>query len=569
MRFWLTLLTALVSTLAVSAREARVRDIDIQVKLYGDGRALFVEKWNVDTGNEISELYLPKENLGDIGVEYFKVTCDGVELSDDGAWDVDRSRAQKAGRYGIVRKRGGVELCWGVGEYGQHLYSPVYIMTNTVKSLNDYDMFHMQVLADRITGSPHVRVSISMDEDLGVHMDTSVVRVWGFGYDGTVRFEDGSVVFESGDDFNTRSSVIALIRFKKGIFSSPSVQDRDFQEVLDQALVGSHFEDEDAYDDAYDDDDDIDPGIIKILTLIIIFFLSRLGYYKGSGKPTRREKRKLLGVQESAISWYRDIPMGGDLLAADYALTRLGEDRKKNALASAEILRMIYNGYLDVQKDANGKVEISFAENTYDKDALDPIAKELRDMMLEASGSDRILQDNEFSSWSKKHKKRLYSWTEKMTTQGKKTFRSHGWMPENKLTFTPAGQLEAQHLLGFRKYLNDFTLTNQRETIEVHLWQEYLVFGTLLGVADKVARQLKDIDPVLFEQTVGYDYGTFTSVLYSMDSLSRAITNANRAYAATSTSRGSFGGGSFGGFGGHSSFGGGGGFSGGGHGFGR
>ena len=184
--------------------------------------------------------------------------------------------------------------------------------------------------------------------------------------------------------------------------------------------------------------------------------------------------------------------------------------------------------------------------------------------MLEASGDDRILQDKEFSSWSGKHKKRLYDWTLTMARMGKEKFRSRGWMQARSNKFTPEGQLEAQHLLGFKKYLNDFTLSRQRETIEAHLWQEYLVYGALLGVADKVAKQLKDIDPVLFERTVGYDYGTFTNVLYSTDMLSRAITSANRAYVSSTYS-----GGSRGGFGGGASFGGGGGFSGGGHGFGR
>ena len=117
-------------------------------------------------------------------------------------------------------------------------------------------------------------------------------------------------------------------------------------------------------------------------------------------------------------------------------------------------------------------------------------------------------------------------------------------------------------MLGFREFLKDFTLTGERNVIEVHLWQEYLVFGALLGVADQVAKQLKDIDPVLFEKTVGYDYGTFHTVLYNMDSLSRAITNARSSYVSSTFS----GGGSSGGFGGHTSFGGGGGFSGGGHG---
>ena len=79
-----------------------------------------------------------------------------------------------------------------------------------------------------------------------------------------------------------------------------------------------------------------------------------------------------------------------------------------------------------------------------------------------------------------------------------------------------------------------------------------------------MAKQLKDIDPVLFERTIGYDYTTFSGALNSLNSLSRAITSANRSYVASTYSGSS--GGSWGGFGGGSSFGGGGGFSGGGHG---
>ena len=117
-------------------------------------------------------------------------------------------------------------------------------------------------------------------------------------------------------------------------------------------------------------------------------------------------------------------------------------------------------------------------------------------------------------------------------------------------------------LLGLKKYLQDFTLTGERETAEVHLWQDYLVYGSLFGIANRVAKQLKDIDPVLFEQTVVYDYTTLDTVLTMTNSMARAITNAS--YVRPSTSHSSSG--SWGGFGGGTSFGGGGGFSGGGFG---
>ena len=562
MKRWITLIAALVSTIAVFAREQRVRDLDIEVTLYPTGVALVHERWDVNTGDEITEWYLPRENLGDIEINSFSVLSDGQELSDDGEWDVDRSRKQKAGRFGIVHKRNSVELCWGVGEYGDHIYDAFYVMTNTVKSLNDYDMFHMQLVNDELKAPPqHVRVTISPSEQLSKQLDTSWVRTWGFGFNGTVAFtEGGSVVYESTEPFGYYSSVIALLRFDKGVFEPTSVQERDFQEALDRAMEGADF----GSDGDYDDEDDTAGAIAGLIMMILGYLGVRKGYRKATGKISKREKKKLLGVAENQINWYREIPMDSDLIAADYALSRLGEDRKQNALASAEILRMIYNGYLDVQKDAEGKIEITFSKDKSGKAPLDSLASDLWSMMLEASGDDRVLQEKEFSSWSSKNKKRLYNWTEKMSTMGKSTFRSKGWMRTGDTKFTAEGQQEAQHLIGFRKFLGDFTLVDVRETAEAHLWQDYLVYGALFGIADKVAKQLKDIDPVLFERTVGYDYTTFNGALYSLNNLSRAITSANRAYAASTYSGGS--GGSWGGYGGHSSFGGGGGFSGGGHG---
>ena len=85
----------------------------------------------------------------------------------------------------------------------------------------------------------------------------------------------------------------------------------------------------------------------------------------------------------------------------------------------------------------------------------------------------------------------------------------------------------------------------------------YLVFVALFGIADKVAKQLKDINPELFTQVVNCDMDTFVLLLLRSNMLSNAILNTSVNYAASQAGQG---------LGGHSSFGGGGGFSGGGFG---
>ena len=80
MKFWLTFIAALVSTTAVFARETRVRSIDIDVTFYADGRARFDEKWDVEVGDDFTELYLPKENLG--AVFHEKGMVEGILVRD-------------------------------------------------------------------------------------------------------------------------------------------------------------------------------------------------------------------------------------------------------------------------------------------------------------------------------------------------------------------------------------------------------------------------------------------------------------------------------------------------------
>ena len=80
------------------------------------------------------------------------------------------------------------------------------------------------------------------------------------------------------------------------------------------------------------------------------------------------------------------------------------------------------------------------------------------------------------------------------------------------------------------------------------------MYGALYGIAETVAKQLRDINPQLIEEgQEGFDYATLYLILRLNDSLSRSITNASIDSEARS-----------GGFGGGTSFGGGGGFSGGG-----
>lgn len=544
---------------AVFAVDWNVRDIDVRVRLYNDGSAVVSETWDM-TANEGTEVYIPRENLGDIEISRFSVTDETcIQYEFENKWDVDRSLRQKAGRCGINRTHGGVELCWGLGSYGAHQYRIQYVMSNVVKSLDDYDMLHLQLVNDEMAAPPaHVKVTV---ESLPRQIDTSWVRIWGFGYNGTTAFEDSCAVFESSEHFRYESSVIALMRFDKGVFNSESIQDKDFQTVLDDAFEGSDFRQEDY---GYKKTPAWKEALAMIFSVVFFPLICLLPFFFAmrQGKMTKRQKRKLLGNDPEKVDWYRDLPFKGDIYQTDFVLDKFETKRQSNAVASAIILRLLQKGYLTANKDEKDKVEIYFSDFA-DLSKLDEHELALYNMMKEASGSDSILQDKEFSRWSAKtaNKATIRSWADGIGSYAENKLKSDRNYQARR--FTETGKVEAQHVFGFRNFLRDFTLVEDRESIEVALWQDYLVYASLYGIADQVAKELKDINPQAFDEVVMYDYTTFNDVIRMTNHLANNITNAR--YVPTQAS--SFpGAGSFGGFGGGASFGGGGGFSGGGHG---
>ena len=115
---------------------------------------------------------------------------------------------------------------------------------------------------------------------------------------------------------------------------------------------------------------------------------------------------------------------------------------------------------------------------------------------------------------------------------------------------------DTRKVFGLKMFLNDFTLANERHLSEVALWNDYLVYATLFGIADQVKKDMKQLNPEYLEMnqiTRNLTNNTLVPVLMA--------TTYNSAHSVQSKvdSRSSGGGG-------RSSFGGGGGFSGGGHG---
>ena len=539
-------LLAFLSTVASWAGPA-IRDIDVTLDLKADGSAAVTEVWDV-TATSGTEWYLVKDDLGVIRIRDLSVRDEsGTVYTNVGEWDVDRSLRQKTGECGIVTKRNGCELCWGIGSYGDHVFTVSYTMTGVVDGYSDYDAVHLQLVSPGLSSNPqHVKVTVRSDTPFS----TINTRLWGFGFPGIAEFQDGSLILESSRALKRSESVILLLRLNKGLCTPATQSSEEFGTHLEKAMEGASFDDDEQKASFWDRI----LGVLMMLVSVLGWIIFPLLAFIGSKFHNRK---KVLGCKLSDVGWCRDIPFKGNVLESDYVLGQLGEDKQKNTIAGAMILRMIWDGVLLVSKDQKDRIEISFNESKI-PDTYSDSQKDLFHMMKDASGSDSILQYNEFSKWSAKHTTRVNNWVNKVKSEGKAQLGSEAYLSGGK--FTESGQAEARKVVGFRKFLEDFTIIGERASQEVTLWNDYLVFAALYGIADKVAKELKDINPQAFEQMMVYDYPTMTDVVRLTRNMGNSITNARVQNLSGNI------GSSRGGFGGFTSIGGGGGFHGGGFG---
>ena len=164
-------------------------------------------------------------------------------------------------------------------------------------------------------------------------------------------------------------------------------------------------------------------------------------------------------------------------------------------------------------------------------------------MFRQASGDDLVLQPKELMRWMHRHETEVVAFVKsvKESVSIKKA--------KNEIEDT-------MKVFGLKKFLSDFTLANERHISEVTLWNDYLVYATLFGIADQVLADMKQINPEYLKMNqITRNLTDRTVVPVLLSTTSSTATSIHHSVESRNS-----------GGGGHSSFGGGGGFSGGGSG---
>ena len=538
----IVLLLALLASATTLWARPQLRNLDIQVVLARNGDAYITETRTMDIDNEGTECYIVIGNLNGSEVRDLRVSDeserDFTQLDD---WDIEASRSYKAGKCGIVTKRDGYELCWGLGDSGSRTYTTSYTVTNLVKGYDDADGFNYMFVAQGISPSPdHVKVTI-MPEDT-VKFSVENTKIWGFRYRGDINFMNYRVVAESSEPFESRSAMIVMCRFDKGLFEPKDIRDDSFESVKEHALDGSDYTDDEEW--TKEDTFILISLILGILALPTIGLCWYLIY-------VWRARRKV----NKNLMWYREIPYDGNLQRVNDVLNAYSYfSTDYNNLLSACILKLINLGAITIEQKQNskGKIVQSFViHNLKQADSQPQLLKQVHNIFKQAAG-DPVLEPNELKAYMRSKYNQSITDTFINTLHTKTSISQYKDEAE-----------EVRQVFGLKKFLKEFSLIDERHVAEVSLWKDYMIFATLFGIADQVIKDMKKINPEYFnmdkvaqqmadDMTLPTIYSTMHSST-SRAAMSKAQREAERE-ARTS------------GHGGHSSWSGGGGFSGGGFG---
>lgn len=251
-----------------------------------------------------------------------------------------------------------------------------------------------------------------------------------------------------------------------------------------------------------------------------------------------KNKRKM----DKNLPNFRDIPCNKDIYKAYFISVAYYLTKKKTDIFGAILLKWVKEDKISITKINNKDLAMNLGESTFDRE----IEQKLYDMLKEAS-KDNILESKEFEKWCKKNSNKIIKWFDDLLNEEGNVLVNEGYLKQKGkkgLFYTNVYVddmfiSEGKKLYGLKKYLTEFSKIGEKEPIEVKLWDEYLMYAQIFGIAKEVAKQFKKLYPEIIENSnYGFDYDTFMFV--------NTISNTSMTYASSYSSSGG-GGGSFGG----------------------
>lgn len=515
----LTLTLAIVFAPGAQASSSAINSMDITCVVDENGDAVITEVIDIDA-YEGTEYYQVVNIRGNQTIRNLVVSENGATFRDVGAWDVDASN--KTRKSGIVTTDSGYELCFGIGNYGNHVFTMQYTVENFVSRWSDSYGVNYMFFSDIPLDIRSASVTL---EGPDAYSDDNA-SIWAFGYEGDVVFQDGKVVMAT-DGSDLRGMQLLMVFENDRVFTHTNDYDadREFMDVYEEAEEGSSY--------GGDEDSVVvsRSGAGKLLWFIpavvaaLVAGMAAL-FTKLSTKKLYEDEEGHKRAKSKSVTPYRDIPCDKDLVLFSRILTDLRGEREflKSTLVAAYILKWLQKNIISVvegpERGILKKTQTYKIVLTESPAIVDLNERHLYGMLWAAARDDHVLEKNEFQRYCRMNYSDVERWFDSVRESGTQRMKEKGLLRSERITdrmlgfiktkrnadiYTAAYNEELARVNGFQKFLQDEDNMAEKSMIEVKLWDEYLVFATVMGIADQVYRQAKLSVPQYDSRYYGYD----------------------------------------------------------------
>lgn len=538
-----------------------ISKISMDIYVDNNGDAYITEVWNayLSSGTEGYRYY---GNLGNSAILDYTVsdqTKTYTSYNSSGSWNVNASFDDKAYKYGIYDAGDHKELCFGISNYGSNIYTLKYKITGFVATTEDSDIIYWELIPSNLDVD-NVYIKIHSDFNYEDTLD-----VWGYGnYGGYAYVYDGYIEI-SNDSLSSSEYVVALVKFEKGTFNTTNEISGNFDKYYEMAENGAtHYENKTSIFATI-------MGIIVSLFSMLFWVIIIVIICKSSASQGNKSGTMTLDYGEQGkklpknVNLFRELPCGKDIFRAYWVANNYNLVKKKTDFLGAILLKWLKQEKIKIENKNVGKIfkkedtTIVFTEGA----TLDTEVEDKLYQFMYTASKDGILESKEFEKWCKNNYSKIFKWFDevldyennKLIEEGKLIEKEKTTLKIFKSTYysvDPAMYGEAINMKGLKEFFKEFENMKDKEAIEVNLWEEYLMYAQIFGVADKVAKQFKELYPDVITDD------TYSSMVFVHDISHTAMVSSSTA-KSRAESYSSGGGGFSSGGGGGGSFGGGGG----------
>ena len=558
----ITIIAILLFPLKVDANS--ISSINMDIYIDQNGTAHITETWEADLDSG-TEGYKPYYNLGNARITNFYVTENSIEYQEITPWNTHADFSQKKYKYGINYIDNGLELCWGIGSYGKHKYQLNYNIEGFVLSAIDADIVYWNLIPYELSSKPsNVTIKIYSEEKYSDTLD-----VWGYGnYGGTAYVYDGVIEMSSEGELDSHEYMTILVKFPKGTFQTYNSSENNFDYYFQLAEEGTK---------KYKKDIPFSQIIYYVIIIVFNVTIGLVIYWTSSALDefsVKKINNKRIAVTAEDkklprnIPNNRDIPFNKDIFRAYIIAECYDINSKKEDFLGAILLKWLLEDKIRLIRGK--KISDTSIDMTGNPKFTNELESELFEMMKKASG-DNILQSKEFEKYCNNNYSKIYKWYDKVLYHEVEKLKAENKVKDHEekvakiisvkaLVLDSSTKEDAIKLKGLKNFLEEFSRIDDKEALEVKLWEYYLIYAQILGIAEKVEKQFKKLYPELYnEKFSGYTYDEIFFVRsVGVRAAKSATTSKSRAESYSSGgggfSSGGGGGGSFGGGGGGGGF---------------